>query len=130
MPQFCSRHIKHFCSKQNIRFFITMIATPIASTSDKLCTVKKACHAYPSKLPSPTDSFTSCGDKLLQSTKRRRYMRRGSRCPSMLTFSLPLLLALDKQEPIKIQDKCSAVSLLAEALNLSAGLEDCDLGSS
>ena len=72
-----------------------------------------------------TETF-KVGDGFLQATNmRRKYMRRGSKCPSMLSNdSLPLLQFLDEQET-RISDEKKALLLLTEALNLScSSLED------
>jgi hypothetical protein len=100
-----------------------MTATTFRTTSEKIDSLPKksvSILAYNNKLPY-VESFRT-GDKSLQSTKIRRYMRRGSRCPSMLMIALQI--PPDNQETRKTEDK-GALSLLTEALNMSLSLQEC-----
>jgi hypothetical protein len=102
------------------------------TASPKLAGLPK--KAYSSTLPAPKMASSSenrvqfSGDSWLQSSTKRRYMRRGSRSPSMLAFtlnsagsSLDICLERNQSSP---DDKQPTLNIIAEALNLSTCLDD------
>ena len=123
----------------------TMKRTLPSSFETRRKVVTIACpYGYNTDITPSCMTMKSSADGDLQSTnKRRKYMRRGSRCPSMLTMSaLPLARFFEEETSSsnnptesssssesnnnkkRIYDEKNAIAVLTEALNLSSSSFD------